>query len=215
MNMPNIKRFHFSLFNRWLNHGGTGPIIAFLGPYLWSTIFGNGEWLFWKNSEALESVVLWGPLLYIGVFALYELGNLCWRKGYKTGQIAGFEDHQSAAIKTGRDEGKNIALTVAWRLCGTDEQKNLVRAAASINLPAVLGQFYITVQPSVIQPWDHLHKRMAELSAQVRQRESVEDFDDKWDKMLREATGTALTDLEKQVQRQVDLEGKHLKTQTS
>ena len=217
MKVPNMKNFQFSLFNRWLNHAGTGPIIAFVGPYLWSTIFGNGEWLFWKNLEALESAILWGPLLYVGVFALYELGNLCWRKGYRTGQVAGFAEHQSAAIITGREEGKNIALTVAWRLSGTDEQRNLVRSAASdldINLPAVLGQPYMTAKLSVIQPWDHLHNRLAELAAQVRQRGKVEDFDERWDKMLREATGSAITDLEKQIQRQLDLEEKQLKSKT-
>ena len=117
------------------------------------------------------------------------------------------------SIKTRQDEGKKTALTVAWRLCGTDEQKNLVRSAASdldIDLPPVLRQPHVTFNLSVIQPWDHLHKRLADLAAQVRLRERFEDFDDKWNKMLREATGTALTDLEKQIQRQVDLEGKHL-----
>ena len=92
--------------------------------------------------KAIQGADFYGFLLYPALAAIYEIGHCIWCNGYRAGRVEGFAEHQSVAISSGRDEGKNIALTVAWRLASTDDQKNLIRFAASdldINLPAVLG----------------------------------------------------------------------------
>ena len=189
--------------NRWLYHSIAGPTIVIIGTYLWANLYGNGEWLFWQNMEAIQEAGFYGALVYLAVSVWYEAMMLIWRRGYKAGHAAGFAEHQSTAIKAGRSEGKSTALTVAWRLAGTDEQKDLIRAAASdldINLPAVLGQPYTTARLEVISPWDVLWQRLADASAALRRRLEVDAVNGELDKMLRRAAGVALVDLSKQIE---------------
>ncbi len=193
----------FQHSNRWFHHAIAAPIIAIVGTYLWANFYGDDEWLFWQNMSAIQAADFYGALAYPVLGALYESTMWIWRKGYKAGHKAGFAEQQSAAIKAGRSEGKDIALTVAWRLAGTDEQKNLVRWTASdldINLPAVLGQSYVTAKLEVISPWDALGTRFADVSAELRQRVEINAFDSEFDKILRRAAAVAIADLEKQIE---------------
>ena len=190
--------------NRWIHHAIAGPIIGVIGTYICARLFGNGEWLFWENMAAIQEAGFYGALLYPAFSALYEASMLIWRRGYLVGHTDSYAEHQSTAIQNGRDEGKATALTVVWRLAGTDEQKDLVRAAASdldINLPAVLGQPYMTARLSVLSPWDVLWKRFADASSKLRQLLGIDAFNGEFDKMLRQAASVALDDLVKQVNR--------------
>ena len=202
--MATSRRRQLRYSNRWLYHSIAGPTIGIIGTYLWANLYGNGQWLFWQSMTAIQEAGFYGALAYPAFSVLFEATMLIWRTGYKAGHAADFAEHQSTAIKAGRSEGKSTALTVAWRLAGTDEQKNLIRAAASdldINLPAVLGQPYATARLEVISPWDVLWQRLADASAQLRRRLEVDAVNGELDKMLRRAAGVALADLAKQNER--------------
>lgn len=204
--------------DRWAYHVITAPLIGLLGTYLWANLLGEGKWLFWQDMNAIQAVDFYGFLLYPALAAIYEIGLLVRRSGYSAGHAAGFAEHQSAAIKSGQDEGKNIALNVAWRLASTEEQKNLLRVAASdldINLPAVLGQLYGTATVTVRSPWDSLWRRLADASADLRRVVSTDTFDTELDHMLRVAAGAALSDLTKQIERRREVENRRLQESES
>ena len=193
---------------KWVSHAIALPFGIAVGTYLVANLVGSGEWLFWRDWPAMFSATTGGTLVYVGLVALYELLIKCisaiYRAGCKAGQESGREESQSAAIKTGREEGKEIALTAAWRVAGTDSEKQVVRLAANaldINLPAVLGQSYITASVEVISPWDSLWKRLAGGCDELRQRLDVQAANDEMDKMFRKAAGVAVSDFRKQVER--------------
>ena len=201
--MSKIERLLLRRGKRWLDHAIAAPVVALIGTYLWANVFVDGEWLFWKNMAAIQDAGVYGVLLYLLLASLYEALLWGFRVGYRLGHAAGFSEHQSASIMTGRDEGKEIALTTAWRIAGTDEQKNLVRLTANhleINLPAILGQSYTTARLSVLNPWDSLLRQLSDASAQVRERTEIGAFDATWDKMLRQAFGAGISDLQKQLE---------------
>ena len=207
--MPTNQKFQLRYSNRCLYHAIASPTIALIGAYLWASFYGNGEWIFWRNIGKIQEAGVFGILAYLILSALYEATMLIWRKGRKAGCAEGFAERQSAAIKDGRNEGKNIALTVAWSLSGTDEQKNLVRLAASdldINLPAVLGHPYVTARLEVLRPWDVIWQRLADASAELRRRTEVDAFDVELDRMLRRAADVALADLRKRIERLPELD---------
>ena len=210
MSNGSVRRFHFG--NRIVHHGITGPTVGLLVAYLWTNLVGNGEWLFWKDVGAAGEGSIPGILTFVVMSAAFEIWKWIWRAGHRAGYADGVAESQAEAILMGRGEGEEKALTVVWRLAATDEQRSLVQAAASdldINLPAVLGQPHITARGQAISPWDTLWKRMANLSAEVRERVDVQTFDRDFDRMLRIAAGVALDDLNRQLgeMRQVNPEG--------
>ena len=167
---------------RWVTHAVAAPFGIAVGTYLVANLAGSGEWLFWQDWPAMYSAANVGTLVYIGFAALCELVikgiSVRYRAGYKAGQAYGRDEGQTAAIKEGREEGKEIALTAAWRVAATDAEKQVVRLAASdldINLPAVLGQSYTTGRLEVVQPWNFLFKRLAEGADELRQRLDVQN----------------------------------------
>ncbi len=204
--------------DRWVYHVVSAALIGLLGTYLWANLLGDGEWFFWQDMKAIQGADFYGFLFYPALAAIYEIGHFVWCNGYRAGRVAGFAEHQSAAINSGRDEGKNIALIVAWRLASTDDQKSLIRFAASdldINLPAVLGQPYMTARVEVLSPWDSLWRRLADASADLHRLVSTDTFDSELDHMLRLAAGTALSDLTKQIERRREVENRRLQKSES
>lgn len=193
---------------RWITHAVAAPFGITVSIYLVANLVGSGRWLFWQDWSALYSAATFGTLMYVCIAALCELvaktiGTI-YRAGYKKGQAFGRDESQTAGIIKGREGGKKIALTTAWRVAATEEEKQVVRLAASdldINLPAVLGQPYVTIRADVISPWDNLWKQLADGSAQSRQRLDVHTANDEMDKMLRKAAGVAVSDFKKQVER--------------
>lgn len=193
---------------RWVTHAVAAPVGIAVATYLVANLSGSGEWLFWQDWPAMFSAATVGTLVYVGFAALCELVingiSEVYRVGYKAGQAYGLGESQAASLKKGREEGKEIALTAAWRVASTDAEKQVVRLAASdldINLPAVLGQPYMTARLQVISPWDALWKQLADGSAELRQRLDVQKANDEMDKMLRKAAGVAVSDFRKQVER--------------
>ena len=202
--MPRNQRYQLRYHKRWLYHGIASPLIAVITTYLLACCFGNGEWLFWPNLAAIQSGGVWGGLVYLALATMYEATMLIWRQGHRAGRAEGFAERQSAAIKDSRNEGKNTALTVAWRLAGNDDQKNLVRMTASdldINLPAILGQPHFTARLEVQLPWDNLWRLLADACADLRRRLAADAFDVESDRMLRNAVGVALADFRKRIER--------------
>lgn len=193
---------------RWATHAVAAPFGIAVTTYLVANLGGFGEWLFWQDWPAMFSAATAGTLVYVSLAALCELVvkgiGAIYLAGYKAGHAYGHEEGQTAAIKKGREEGKEIALTAAWRVAATDAEKQVVRIAASdldINLPAVLGQLYATTRLEVISPWDALWKQLADGSAELRRRLEVETANDEMDKMLRKAAGVAVSDFRKQIER--------------
>ena len=193
---------------RWVSHAIAAPFGIAAGTYLVANLGGSGQWLFWRDWPAMFSAATVGTLVYVGFASLCELVikglSVIYRAGYKAGQASGRAEIQTAALKKGREEGKKIALTTAWRVAAIDAEKQVVRLAASdldINLPAVLGQPYMTARLEVVSPWDALWKQLADGSAELRRRLDVQTANDEMDKMLRKAAGVAVSDFRKQVER--------------
>ena len=200
-------RIEVTNIKRWVTHAVAAPFGIAVFTYFVANLLGSGEWLFWRNWPAMFSATTGGTLVYVGLAALCELVikgiSAIYRAGYRAGQESGREESQSGAIGKGREEGKEIALTAAWQVAGTDAEKQVVRLAASaldINLPAVLGQPYMTARGQVISPWDALWKRLFDGCDELRQRLDVQAANDEMDKMLRKAAGVAVSDFRKQVE---------------
>ena len=201
-------RIEVTNIRRWVTHSVAAPFGIAVVTYFVANLGGSGEWLFWQDWSAMLSATTVGTLVYAGIAALVDLMirgiSAIYRAGYRAGQEFGREESQSAAIGKGREEGKEIALTAAWHVAGTDAEKQVVRLAASaldINLPAVLGQPYMTARVEVISPWDALWKRLADGCDELRQRLDIQTANDEMDKMLRKAAGVAVSDFSKQVER--------------
>ncbi len=190
-------------YGRWLNHGITAPLCALLGTYLWANAFGDGEWLFWRNFDALALADFYGAFAFPIVILMYELLAWIWRSGYTAGRSDGIDESQFEATRVGRREGQEAALTAAWRLAETSDAKALVRAAAGdldITLPALLGGPSATIRLEVLSPWDSIWRRFADASAELRQRLDAGEVEDELDYAMRSAISAAVTDLTKRIE---------------
>ena len=184
-------------YGRWLNHGITATLFALLGTYLLSSVFGDGEWLFWRDVGALASAGFYGALASPIVMVVYELLALVRRRGYDAGHAIGLAQKQVEATT----EGSALALSAAWKLTVTDDERTLLSGVA-LDLgidPADLQRGSARVE--VVSPWDVIWRRFAEACALLRERLDVDERERELDRAIRHAAGTAVTDLNQRVAR--------------
>ena len=186
-----------------------GPTIT---TYLGVNLLGDGHWLIWKTWPEFANAFLYGTLsfAFLAILVSVLVKGLNWaiHSVHQAGRNEGFTEHQAQAISEGRKEGMEMALAELSRLAVTDETKTLLRQVADnndLNVAAIVGRFTGTAQVTLSSPWDTLSKRMADVTAELRQRTSNEDFDGQVDRLLRAAVGVAVSELQKELDRRREL----------
>lgn len=197
----------FSLGRRLLSHALAAPIFSAVGIYLWANLLGDGSWLFWRNMEAIQAADFYGLLAYPVVAGLYEVlaKTRDWirQDGYHAGYETGYAEHQSAAIRSGRQEGKSMALAYAYDLSVTDEQKFVVQQTArqmDVNLSQLRGGTSAsTIRVEILSPWDNLLRSLADETARVRELMSEGELSPQIDEMLRLSVRVGVADFKRRV----------------
>lgn len=199
--------------NRLVFHAGVAPFGTAVATYLWAVLAGDGKWLFWESWSALTDSAFYGGLIYLvlagfvwlairGADALIEAIR-------KTGYAEGLATNRSDNIQVGRREGMTNSLDELWRLAEDPATKTLIRLVANnheINVPSIGGGVRVTARVTLVSPWDTLWRRLADATAELRNRFGSDEYDDQVDKMVRVAIGAAVADLEKQIERMRELD---------
>ena len=193
MDDEHVRQFPYRRRHAWV----VAPLSTLVGTYLWSSAFGDGEWLFWRNVDALALAGFYGALAFPIVMMAYELLAWVWRRGYAAGHAIGLAQKQAEATT----EGSALALSAAWKLTVTDDERTLLSGVArdfGID-PADLQRG--SARGELVSPWDVIWQRFTEACAQLRQRFDADEAEKELDRAVRHAAGAAVTDLTQRIAR--------------